>query len=118
MASLSSNAMQTNRINAHRRTQTATAPMLMGQDPRLGGNSMSAFGAYGGALGVAPQGEDGNGARGHGRRHSMNVLNKQPMGTFGQNTHDGFDDGFAPPAALGGHSRNPSTAWRKSTEAC
>jgi protein SSD1 len=116
MASLTSNAMQGNRINVHRRTQTATAPMLMGQgNVGLGGNSFSALGTYGGALGVAPQGEDGNGNRGHGRRHSVNVLNKQSMGGFGQGIQDGFEDGFAPPAALGGHSRNPSRvdpAWR------
>lgn len=62
--------------------------------------------------------------RGHGRRHSVNVLNKggaqQALGSisysnaFGQ---DGFDDGFAPPAAFGGHSRQASRAdssWRLS----
>ena len=52
---------------------------------------------------------------GHGRRHSVNVVNKsasQP-GT-GTASYDGFDDGFVGPA-LGGHSRQASRAdssWR------
>jgi hypothetical protein len=43
-------------------------------------------------------------------------LNKQSMGGFGQSIQEGFDDGFNPPATLGGHSRNPSRidpSWRK-----
>ena len=51
---------------------------------------------------------------GHGRRHSVNVLNKsasQPGA--GTASYDGFDDGFAAPP--GGHSRQVSRAdssWR------
>jgi len=52
---------------------------------------------------------------GHGRRHSVNVVNKsisQP-GT-GTASYDGYDDGFVP-APAGGHSRQASRAdssWR------
>jgi protein SSD1 len=59
---------------------------------------------------------------GHGRRHSVNVVNKpnhNPMASLsygaGAFPTDGYDDGFAPPAALGGHSRQVSRAdstWR------
>lgn len=61
--------------------------------------------------------------RGHGRRHSVNVLNKTggapPMGgsiSYGSPyaNQDGFEDGFAPPS-FGGHSRQVSRAdssWR------
>lgn len=62
--------------------------------------------------------------RGHGRRHSVNVVNKsvsQPgMGSLGSfnGLAEGFDDGFAPPPGFGGHSRQASRAdssWRLST---
>lgn len=52
---------------------------------------------------------------GHGRRHSVNVVNKsasQP--STGTANYDGFDDGFVPQAA-GGHSRQASrvdSSWR------
>jgi protein SSD1 len=67
---------------------------------------------------------------GHGRRHSMNVINKNPTtagpdlagmsSNFAVNNLDGgYDDGFAPPAVGGGgHSRQPSRAdpsWRNGT---
>lgn len=85
----------------------------------MGSNSISSLGAYGGSFGVAPQGEDVNAMRGHGRRHSVNVLNKQSIGSFG-GLQDGFEDGFNPPAALGGHSRAASRAdptWGESLSA-
>lgn len=62
--------------------------------------------------------------RGHGRRHSVNVVNKnggnQPntgSGTFAfPSTQEGYEDGFAPPPGFnGGHSRQVSRAdstWR------
>ena len=82
---------------------------------------MGQFGSYAG-LGVGLDGQPQNIPRGHGRRHSVNVVNKagsQPsLGSIsfpnpyaGQ---DGFEDGFAPPS-FGGHSRQASRAdssWR------
>ena len=52
---------------------------------------------------------------GHGRRHSVNVVNKSASQPGpGTASYDGFDDGFVGPA-LGGHSRQASRAdssWR------
>ena len=120
----------------HRRIQSTQA--MMGQFGAGGGIVMPApgIGGYGmpgmgipnldasGALGLglgATQGSRG----GHGRRHSMNVLNKNPnpdvagiSANFVANDLDGYGDGFTPPAAgAGGHSRQPSRAdpsWRGS----
>lgn len=62
--------------------------------------------------------------RGHGRRHSVNVLNKghasQPSQFFSYNGVEGFDDGFQPPANAPPvptqHNRNASrqadSSWR------
>lgn len=52
--------------------------------------------------------------RGHGRRHSVNVVNKSASQSNTGISQD-FEDGFAPPVALGGHSRQVSradSAWR------
>lgn len=62
----------------------------------------------------------------HGRRHSVNVINKNtgPLGgdlssspSYNANNLDGFDDGFTAPSGPGGHSRQASradTSWRNS----
>jgi len=53
--------------------------------------------------------------RGHGRRHSVNVVNKSASQSNVGIGQDGYEDGFAQPAALGGHSRQVSrsdSAWR------
>jgi protein SSD1 len=54
--------------------------------------------------------------RGHGRRHSVNVVNKSASQSNVGVGQDGYEDGFAPPATgLGGHSRQVSRAdstWR------
>lgn len=53
--------------------------------------------------------------RGHGRRHSVNVVNKSASQSNVGMGQDGYEDGFATPAALGGHSRQVSradSAWR------
>ena len=92
--------------------------------PGMGVSNLDASGALGLGLGAAP------GARGpgHGRRHSMNVINKNPTAgadvggigpNFAANSLDGgYDDGFTPPAVgAGGHSRQVSRAdpsWRGS----
>lgn len=82
-------------------------------------NPMGQFGSLGGLN--LPQDIQNQGLpRGHGRRHSVNVVNKgsgQPgMGSisFPYTGQDGFEDGFAPPS-FGGHSRQVSRAdssWR------
>jgi len=71
----------------------------------------------GGGVGLGLGGEDQQGVpRGHGRRHSVNVVNKSGQSqSFNQFGQDGYDDGFAPPTAFGGHSRQASRAdstWR------
>ena len=68
-----------------------------------------------GNLGVGLDGQAQGVPRGHGRRHSVNVVNKSASQSNVGVGQDGFDDGFAPPAALGGHSRQVSradSAWR------
>ncbi|KAI0081758.1 RNB-domain-containing protein [Panus rudis PR-1116 ss-1] len=101
------------RGGGHRRVHS-TLPLGVGVNPFAGPQSaMGQFGqgGLGMGLGSQPQGVP----RGHGRRHSVNVLNKvsgQPSldSLFGQ---DGFDDGFAPPANLSGNGHNRSdSSWR------
>jgi len=108
-----------NRGSTHRRVQS-TLP-----DPSAAFNAaqsqMGQFGQFGN-LGTLNMGLDGQAQgipRGHGRRHSVNVVNKassqNSLGMGIGNMQDGFDDGFAAPAALGGHSRQASRAdssWR------
>ena len=62
-------------------------------------------------------GQPQNIPRGHGRRHSVNVVNKSGNQSTVGIGQDGYEDGFAPPVALGGHSRQVSrtdSAWRLS----
>lgn len=104
------------RGTAHRRVHS-TLPLGMG---------MSAFGGPQSAMGQFGQmsnmgmSMDAGIPRGHGRRHSVNVLNKtstQPgMGSIF--SMDGFDDGFMAPAPMNNppppqHNRSDS-AWRMS----
>ena len=100
-----------NRAAAHRRVQS-TVPMALGsqngQQPLMGQLGLRNVGV---GLDGQPQGVP----RGHGRRHSVNVVNKSASQSNTGIGQDGFDDGFAPPAALGGHSRQVSradSAWR------
>lgn len=79
--------------------------------------AMGQFGSLSG-LGMGLDGQASSVPRGHGRRHSVNVLNKSSGGSglasLGfSHSADGFDDGFVPPAGLGGagHSRSDSS-WR------
>ncbi|OJT03785.1 Virulence protein SSD1 [Trametes pubescens] len=100
---------------AHRRVHS-TVPMSMGMGSFGGHQAMGQFGSLGG-LGMGLDGQPSNVPRGHGRRHSVNVLNKTggpSLASLGFSASaDGFDDGFAPPSALGGngHSRSDSS-WR------
>lgn len=106
------------RVGAHRRVQS-TLPVSMGAF----GGTMGQFGAPMPGLGMDNQ----QGIpRGHGRRHSVNVLNKGAgpnasisyPNPYAQQNQDGFDDGFtAPPPMQGAHSRQASradTSWRMS----
>jgi protein SSD1 len=62
-------------------------------------------------------GQGQNFPRGHGRRHSVNVVNKPGTGSISYGNpyvNDGYDDGFTP-VVNGGHSRQASRAdssWR------
>ena len=83
-------------------------------------NSMGRFNNVNG-LNLGLDGQTQGVPPGHGRRHSVNVVNKstsQPgTGNIG---FDGFDDGFVPQPA-GGHSRQASRAdssWRISEFGC
>ncbi|EIN10370.1 RNB-domain-containing protein [Punctularia strigosozonata HHB-11173 SS5] len=111
------------RGGAHRRVQS-NVPMSMatGNFGGLGNaqNMLSQLGALG-PLGM-PMPNDAQGVpRGHGRRHSVNVVNKTtgPGASISYNNpfapQDGFDDGFSAPNFAGGHSRQASRAdssWR------
>ena len=71
-------------------------------------------------LGINPDSQPGGLPRGHGRRHSVNVVNKSSTSqnsvgsvSFPYTGQDGFDDGFTSP--FGGHSRTTSrvdSSWR------
>lgn len=93
----------------------------MGMGMNAFGGPQTAMGHFGslGAMGMGLDGQPSNVPRGHGRRHSVNVLNKSSSqhtpGPIGfTNSLDGFDDGFVPPPGLGGntqHARSDSS-WR------
>lgn len=60
---------------------------------------MGQFGNLGG-LGMGLDGQTSGIPRGHGRRHSVNVLNKaagQNIGSLDDGNFEPFDDGFNPP---------------------
>lgn len=72
-------------------------------------------------LGLGIDHQPGGLPRGHGRRHSVNVVNKSNTShgstssvSFHHTPQEGFDDGFTPPG-FGGHSRTTSrvdSSWR------
>ncbi|KAF8165293.1 hypothetical protein B0H34DRAFT_688609 [Crassisporium funariophilum] len=100
------------RGSSHRRVQS-TVPM--GPGPAFGSvqNPMGQFGNISG-LNMGIDGQSQGIPRGHGRRHSVNVVNKS-ISQPGPGGFDGFDDGFAQPQNMGGHSRQVSRAdnsWR------
>ncbi|QRV72666.1 hypothetical protein RhiJN_00680 [Ceratobasidium sp. AG-Ba] len=110
----------------HRRIQSQQIPAAggMGGFGNLQGGPMGNFGGMGmnNGLGMGlPAEQNPNVPRGHGRRHSVNVINKSPGGgeTLGQfnypynQPNDGYEDGFAPPQT--GHNRQASrsdASWR------
>ncbi|KAG2367320.1 hypothetical protein BDR07DRAFT_1393656 [Suillus spraguei] len=105
--------------NRHRRVQS-TLPTNMGGN--LGVNAFnSPMGQFNSMsnLGLGLDNQPAGLPRGHGRRHSVNVVNKpspaQGSISFPYSGQDGFDDGFAPPPGFGGHSRTTSrvdSSWR------
>ncbi|KZS97962.1 RNB-domain-containing protein [Sistotremastrum niveocremeum HHB9708] len=123
MATFSAPQLNPGRINAHRRVQS-TIPMGMAQ------NNFAGFGALQpsniGAFNLPPLANGGFNEqdginRGHGRRHSVNVVNKSAVqgnqATFpfpGQLNQESYDDSVVP-ASFGGHSRTGSrvdSGWR------
>ncbi|KAI9508940.1 SSD1 protein [Russula earlei] len=90
---------------AHRRVQS-TVPMAL-SSPSSQQALMSQLGLRN--VGVGFDGQPQGVPRGHGRRHSVNVVNKSASQSNVAN-QEGYDDGFAPPAVLGGHSRQVSRA--------
>lgn len=94
----------------------------MGNNGGSFGTPQTAMGQFGNlsTLGLGLDGQPSGVPRGHGRRHSVNVVNKTPgqgsvsYGNPYVGQEGGFDDGFAPPG-FGGHSRQASRAdssWR------
>lgn len=82
------------------------------------GNVQHPMGQFGnvGGLNLGLDGQTQGVPRGHGRRHSVNVVNKtvsQPsLSNLG---YEGFDDGFTASGVMGGHSRQTSrvdSSWR------
>lgn len=103
---------------AHRRVQS-TAPMSPSTGATFGNlqNPMGQFGNLNG-LNLGLDGQSQGIPRGHGRRHSVNVVKGAQPGigsiSYPYSGQDGFDDGFAPPS-FNGHSRQVSRAdssWR------
>lgn len=93
-----------------------------------GGNFQNPMGQFGNlaSLGMGLDGQSQTTPRGHGRRHSVNVVNKNGgsqsnagLGTFAfPSIQETFEDGFIPPSGFnGGHSRQVSRVdptWRMS----
>lgn len=109
--------------SAHRRVQS-TVPVGVGaanMNMPFVQQAMGQFGTPGGMnMGFDPQ-QGARGGPGHGRRHSMNVVNKTPSApNFGATpfpVQEGFDDGFQPPPPAGAHNRQASRSdagWRMS----
>ncbi|KIY74063.1 RNB-domain-containing protein [Cylindrobasidium torrendii FP15055 ss-10] len=108
---------------AHRRVQS-TAPSSVGSMGSISGfsppqGSLGQFGNFGAMNNMGLDGQTQGIPRGHGRRHSVNVVNKSNQASISYGSGqfpDGFDDGFNPPPGFnGGHSRQASRAdssWR------
>ncbi|KII95138.1 hypothetical protein PLICRDRAFT_203503 [Plicaturopsis crispa FD-325 SS-3] len=119
--SLQTPGLAPNRGAAHRRVQS-TVPMSLGGGNGFGQqNAMGQFGSLNG-LNLGLDGQTQGVPRGHGRRHSVNVVNKSGGQAGGSISYgnpyagqEGFDDGFQAPPGFGGHSRQASRAdssWR------
>ncbi|KAF9222020.1 RNB-domain-containing protein [Gyrodon lividus] len=95
--------------NRHRRVQSTLPAGAAGSNNVTAFNTpMGQFSSMGN-LGIGPDSQPPGLPRGHGRRHSVNVVNKSST----SHNSDGFEDGFTPP--FGGHSRTASrvdSSWR------
>jgi len=99
--------------NRHRRVQSTAPGVGAGASFGAPQNPMGQFNNLGG-LGLGLDGQTQGIPRGHGRRHSVNVVNKGPGASIG-GFNEGFDDGFSAPSNFNGHSRQVSRAdnsWR------
>lgn len=106
--------------NRHRRVQS-TLPVSIGGNNSVAGFTppMGQFSSMAN-LGVSPDSQPAGLPRGHGRRHSVNVVNKSNTSqgntgsvSFPYSGQDAFEDGFASP--FGNHSRSTSrvdSSWR------
>ncbi|KAG8218853.1 SSD1 protein [Butyriboletus roseoflavus] len=104
--------------NRHRRVQSTLPVSIAGNNvgftPPMGQFSSMAN------LGISPDSQPAGLPRGHGRRHSVNVVNKASTSqgnvgsvSFPYSGQDSFEDGFTPP--FGSHSRAASrvdSSWR------
>ena len=98
--SLQTPGLAPNRPSAHRRVQSTVPVGLAGGSNVFGAqNPVNSLGNLSG-LGMGLDGQTSGIPRGHGRRHSVNVLNKavgQSIGSFEDGGFEPFDDGFNPP---------------------
>lgn len=107
------------RPQAHRRVQSTVPGMVGGGGGGMNfGSPQTAMGQFGalGNLGLGLDGQPQGVPRGHGRRHSVNVVKTPGQGSvsYGNGQQDGFDDGFTP-ASFNAHSRQASrqdSSWR------
>ncbi|GJJ07553.1 hypothetical protein Clacol_001755 [Clathrus columnatus] len=101
------NSQLAGRANAHRRIQSQQIPNYpMG----MTGFNMPGMGLHGG-IGLGAPGDSQQGLpKGHGRRHSVNVLNNNRSDSISGFLQDDYDDGFQPPVGFNGHSRQASRA--------
>ena len=107
--SLQTPGLAPNRPPAHRRVQS-TVPM--GGNPF--GSSQGGMGSIGNLAGLS-MGLDGQAQgipRGHGRRHSVNVLNKTTGQSISYSNNEEFEDGFLPP----GQQNRQDASWRISED--
>ncbi|KAF9075734.1 SSD1 protein [Rhodocollybia butyracea] len=99
--------------NRHRRVQSTVPSVGAGASFNAPQSAMGQFNNLAG-LGLGLDGQTQGVPRGHGRRHSVNVVNKGPSSSI-SGFPEGFDDGFQPPSNFNGHSRQVSRAdnsWR------
>jgi protein SSD1 len=104
--SLQTPGLAPGRPSAHRRVQS-TVPVPNPTNPFGAQNPINSLGNLSG-LGMGLDGQTAGIPRGHGRRHSVNVLNKtvgQSIGSFEDGGFEPFDDGFNQP---GQQHRAPS----------
>lgn len=91
-----------NRPSAHRRVQSTVPVSLSTGNNLLGAAAQNPMGQLGNlsGLGMGLDGQTSGIPRGHGRRHSVNVLNKaagQNIGSLEDGSFEPFEDAYNPP---------------------